>query len=320
MVEELPAYAPSGEGEHLFLWIEKRDRDTQDVASALASALALPVREVSYAGMKDRRAVTRQFFCVPASAEAKISGLALEGARILSAARHANRLRTGHLRGNRFRIRVREVGDPSAVRAAVERLAATGVPNAFGDQRFGIEDQNPALGKKLLKGERLPRAPSRFLRKLFLSAYQASLFNRLLAARVAAGTLGKALAGDVLRKEDTGGLFLCEDPAVDQPRVDRFEVSAAGPMFGPKMVPAGGEVARAEAGLLAAEGLSLDDFRRGRGETEGTRRAYRIRFAPDEVLAEGDTMTLGFTLPKGSYATVVLGEILEVMPRVSTAP
>jgi len=310
-VEELPAYLPEGRGEHLFIWVEKRDRDTQDVAQALAQAVGVPVREVSYAGMKDRRAVTRQFMCVPAEAEGALAGVALAGVRLLHWKRHTNRLRTGHLRGNRFRIRLRQVRDPAVLRAGCEALVRLGVPNYFGDQRFGQDHQNAAQGKRLLLGERLARSPSRFQRKLFLSAYQSLLFNRLLAARVIAGTWGTALTGDVLRKADTGGCFVCEDVAVDQPRVARFELSPAGPMFGPKLVMAAAGVAAAEQAALQAEGLTLEHFRRGRGETEGSRRPYRIPFDLREFDAAGQDATLAFDLPKGSYATVVLQELLE---------
>lgn len=310
-VEEIPAYEPSGQGEHLFLWIEKRGRDTPDVALELSRALGLPAREVTFAGMKDRHAVTRQLLCVPASAEDRVASVKMDGVTLLWWKRHDNRLRTGHLKGNLFRIRVRDVRDVGAARAGLERLSRVGVPNYFGEQRFGFEDQNSEQGKKLLRGERLAKAPSRFLRKLFLSAYQSALFNRLLAARLEAGTWARALKGDVLRKADSGGAFVCEDPAVDQPRVDAFEVSPAGPMFGPKMLAAADEVAAAEEALLREEGLTLDDFRRGRQETEGARRAYRFRFTATEVSAEGSVVELAFPLPKGSYATVVLRELLK---------
>jgi tRNA pseudouridine13 synthase len=313
-VEEIPAYAPSGEGEHLFVWLEKRGRDTQDVAAELARGLGVPEREVSYAGMKDRRAVTRQFLCLPAAAEARLPEQKLEGVRLLWWQRNSTRLRTGHLRGNRFRIRIRDIRDGAAARAVLERLGQTGLPNYFGSQRFGLDDQNAGLGKRLLLGQKLPRAPTRFLRKLFLSSYQAELFNRLLAARLLAGQLGTALAGDVLRKSDTGGAFVCEDPAADQPRVDGFEVSPAGPMFGPKMLAAAGEPGRAEAALLAEEGLTVADFRRGRGETEGARRAYRVRFVPEEVALDANGLLLAFELPKGSYATVLLREVMKEEP------
>ncbi len=308
-VEEVPAYPPSGEGEHLFLWVEKRGRATPEVASALAHHFAVPERDVSYAGLKDRQAVTRQLFCLPAKAEPLAASFLDPDVRLLWWRRHKNKLKTGHLSGNRFVVRLRGVRDFAAAAAVLTRLAARGVPNAFGDQRFGAADDNAGFGKLLLQGRKLPRAPDRFRRRLFLSAYQSLLFNRLLAARLSAGTWDRALAGDVLKKHDTGGEFVCADPAVDQPRVERFEVSPAGPMFGPKMTAAAGEVAAAEGALLSAEGLKLEVFERGRGETEGARRPYRVPLGQVEQVREGEDLKLAFSLPRGSYATVVLREL-----------
>jgi tRNA pseudouridine13 synthase len=311
VVEEIPAYQPSGEGEHLYLWIEKAGRDTPEVARALSHQLGVPERQVGYAGLKDRQAVTRQFFSVPAGAEPRVASFAMDGVRVLEAKRHGNKLRTGHLRGNRFRIRIREVRDARAARAILGRLEVTGVPNYFGEQRFGRGEDNAELGRRLLLGQRLERPPTPFQRKLYLSAFQSLLFNRALAGRIRAGTLGRALVGDVLRKSDTGGLFVCAEPALEQPRVDAFEVSPAGPLFGPKMVKAGGAVAAAEEALLGDAGVTLEDFRRGRGETEGARRAYRIRLEDVAMEEEGRDVVLSFTLPRGSYATVVLDEVMK---------
>ena len=310
-VEEIPAYLPSGEGEHLFLWIEKVGRDTVEIARALAEGLGVSEREVGYAGLKDRQAVTRQFFSVPASAEGRAASLRLDGARVLEARRHRNKLRTGHLRGNRFRVRIRDTGDAAAARRVLDRLELTGVPNYFGEQRFGREEDNADLGRRLLLGERLPRAPTAFQRKMYLSAFQSLLFNRALAARVTAGTLSRALDGDVLRKADTGGVFVCEDPSREQARVDAFEVSPAGPLFGPKMPRAARAVAEAEQALLREAGVGFDDFRRGRGETEGGRRAYRIRLHEVSVEEDGADLVVAFALPRGSYATVVLDEVMK---------
>jgi tRNA pseudouridine13 synthase len=225
--------------------------------------------------------------------------------------RHGNKLRSGHLRGNRFRIRIREPDRPDAVEPVLAALRTRGLPNAFGTQRFGRGQDNAEAGKKLLRGERLPTRPDRFQRKLFLSAFQSELFNRALAERIAAGTFGRALSGDVLKKLDTGGEFVCTDPAVDQPRVDGFEVSPAGPLFGPEMTASAGEVAEAERRLLETEGLTLSDFRRGRGETQGARRPYRIPLAATSVSREGEDVWLAFELPRGSYATVVLSEVMK---------
>ncbi len=310
-VEELPAYTPSGEGEHLYLWVEKRGRDTREVVRVLSQALGVPEGEVGVAGMKDRHAVTRQLLSVPARTEPKLAGFSLEGVRVLWTRRHGNKLRTGHLRGNRFRLRLRGVKDVGAARESFSQLVARGVPNYFGEQRFGRAGDNADRGKALLLGQRLPQRPDRFQRKLYLSAFQSHLFNRALAERLRAGTFDRALLGDVLRKEDSGGLFVCESPEVDNPRVAAFEVSPAGPMFGPKMTPAAHGVAQAEAALLAEEGMTLSDFVRGGGETEGTRRPYRVRIGNPELTPEGEDLLLAFDLPKGAYATEVLAELLK---------
>jgi tRNA pseudouridine13 synthase len=310
-VEELPAYTPSGEGEHLYLWVEKRGRDTREVVRALSQTLGVPEGEVGVAGMKDRHAVTRQLLSVPARTEPKLAGFSLEGVLVLWTRRHGNKLRTGHLRGNRFRLRLRGVKDAGAARESFSQLVARGVPNYFGEQRFGRAGDNADRGKALLLGQRLPQRPDRFQRKLYLSAFQSHLFNRALAERLRAGTFDRALLGDVLRKEDSGGLFVCESPEVDNPRVAAFEVSPAGPMFGPKMTPAAHGVAQAEAALLAEEGMTLSDFVRGGGETEGTRRPYRVRIGNPELTPEGEDLLLAFDLPKGAYATEVLAELLK---------
>jgi tRNA pseudouridine13 synthase len=310
-VEELPAYAPSGEGEHLYLWLEKRGRDTREVVKALAAALGVDEGEVGVAGMKDRQAITRQLLSVPARAEARLPEFSLEGVSVLWSRRHGNKLRTGHLKGNRFRLRLRGVKDVGAARESFTRLSARGVPNYFGDQRFGREGDNADFGRLLLLGQRLPRRPDKFQRKLYLSAFQSRLFNRALVDRLRAGTFDTALLGDVLRKEDSGGLFVCEAPEVDGPRAAAFEVSPAGPLFGPKMTAAAHAVAEAEAKLLVDEGVTLDDFRRGGDETQGGRRPYRVRLGNPSLEVDGEDLVLTFELPKGSYATEVLHELLK---------
>jgi tRNA pseudouridine13 synthase len=228
---------------------------------------------------------------------------------VLWSKRHPHKLRTGHLRGNRFQLRIRAVRDAGAGEAVFALLSARGVPNYFGAQRFGARGDNAEKGKALIRGARLSRAPTRFERRLYLSAYQSLLFNRLLAQRVEQGDLGQALLGDVLRKQATGGLFVCASPTEDQPRMDAFELSAAGPLYGPKLLRAAHEVDAREQALLAEEGLSLEDFRRGRGETEGARRAYRVSLGEPHCERDGADLLLAFTLPSGSYATCVLEEV-----------
>ena len=310
-VEEIPAYAPSGNGEHLFLWVEKVGLDTPEAAFRIASALGLPAGQVSWAGLKDRVAVTRQWLSVPARAESALAALEPSPElRVLAHARHGNKLRVGHLRGNRFRIRIRDAERPQAAGPVMERLVAAGLPNAFGEQRFGRGD-NTLRGLALVRGERLPVRPSAFERKLYVSAYQALLFNRMLEARLRDGTLRRALMGDLMRKTDTGGLFVCHAPEVDQPRVERGEIVATGPVFGWKMPRSEGEVDAAEQALLAAAGLPLESVRRLGGIAEGTRRPFAVPVADARWSAEGSTVELSFTLPAGSYATVLLDEVMK---------
>jgi tRNA pseudouridine13 synthase len=306
-VEEIPAYAPNGEGEHLFLWVEKRGVSTPEAAKRIARHLGLTERDVSWAGLKDKQAVTRQFLCVPSKVEDTVALFADAEVRVLSAKRHRNKLKTGHLDGNIFTLRVTEVGDAGALRGAFDKLCREGVPNFFGDQRFGAAGKNAELGKKLLM--RGGKGGSKFERKLYLSAYQSLLFNRALERRLAAGNFARALQGDVLKKHETGGEFVCADPAVDQPRVEAFEVSPTGPLFGPKMRRAEGEVGAAEDALLTEERVEHSLFEAGGGETQGARRFFRVRMSTPSLEVEGDTARLKFGLPAGSYATVVLDEL-----------
>jgi len=310
-VDEIPAYAPSGSGTHLYLRVEKRGLTTRDVVRALAAALRVAERDAGWAGMKDKEAVTTQWLSFPTARDPDPSSLAGEGWRVVEASRHGNKLRPGHSRGNRFAVAVRG-GDLQQARACAGALRERGFPNFFGAQRFGATGRNAATGKALLLGGDDPEARrasrDRFLRRLCLSAYQSLLFNRWLAERLADGLFAVALEGDVMKKIDSGGLFTCRDPAADGPRVARFEISPAGPIFGHALRLAEGEPGAREERLLAAEGLALADFARGGGEAEGTRRAGRLPVAPAlEPLPDGYRAV--FELPKGSYATVVMGEL-----------
>jgi tRNA pseudouridine13 synthase len=310
-VDEVPAYLPSGAGPHLYVRIEKRGRTTRDALRDLARRLGVAERDAGYAGLKDRDAVATQWLSFPAARDPEPAALESPGLRVLEISRHANKLRPGHVRANLFAIAVRG-GDLERARACAAALEVRGLPNFFGPQRFGTEGRNAEVGRALLRGEATPEARraarDRFLRRLSISAYQSLLFNRWLAERMADGLFASALRGDVLKKLDTGGLFVCEDPAADGPRVLRFEVSPAGPMFGHALRPAGHEALVREERLLAAEGIALADFARGGGEAEGTRRAARLRVSVAlEPLEDG--YRASFELPKGSYATVLVGEL-----------
>ena len=308
-VDELPAYLPSGEGEHLFLLVQKRARTTQEVAKALARQVGAGERDVSWAGLKDRQALTRQWLCLPAKFEPKVGGFSMEGVQVLEARRHGNKLKSGHLHGNRFRITLRDVGDVGAAQATMQVLTARGLPNFFGEQRFGRSSDNAQAGRRILEAG--GRHRDRFERKLFLSAYQSELFNRVLEQRLRDGTMDRALEGDVLKKHPTGGEFLCAEVAVDGPRVAAFEVSPTGPLFGPQMRAPTGAAAALEARVLAEEGVTPALFENGGDETRGARRWLRVPLGQPTCAVEGRTVTLAFDLPSGSYATEVLREVMK---------
>lgn len=314
-VEEVPAYLPAGDGEHLYLWVEKRGLNTAEVARLIAKATNTKERDIGYAGQKDRHAVTRQWMSV----NSKLDTVTLEDdrVRVLEAKRHRNRLKVGHLRGNRFKVVLRGVGENAEAnaRAVLARLEAEGLPNFYGLQRFGRGGDNAQLGAAILGLGDHPQAgrarADRHLRRLALSALQSELFNRCLTARLEDGLFATPILGDVLRKRASGGHFTCEDPAVDAPRVASGELDITGPMPGPKERPAALQEALArEEAVLAQAGLSRADFAKAGAEAEGTRRPYRVPVTGVEVTSLGpDALSLSFELPSGSYATRVLAEV-----------
>ncbi|MFK7986940.1 MAG: tRNA pseudouridine(13) synthase TruD [Sandaracinaceae bacterium] len=307
-VEEVPAYLPAGEGDHLFVQFEKTSINTPDAVRRIARALEVEPKESGYAGLKDRHAITVQWASFLFGDAAKLD-TPIDGVRVLQAARHGNKLRTGHLKGNRFDLLVR--GAPIDRLADVQDSLATmekrGVPNYFGAQRFGGSNLRDAKAW-LIEGGRKPRKP--FLRKLFVSVLQSAVFNELLAARVSAGTLDRAEPGDLLQKTESGGMFPCEDSAVDTPRVESFEVGPTGPMFGPRTRLAEGQVGEREREAQARWGLDDVVMGRFRKAGQGTRRPYRVPLSDAQVTSEPDGLRLRFTLPSGAYATVVLRELL----------
>lgn len=301
-VEEIPLYAFSGEGEHAVVTVEKADRTTRDVAVAVARRLGVPNAGVGYAGMKDKNCVSVQSFTVSGVGEAAAAAaFEDEGCRVLFQGRHRNKLRLGHLAGNRFRVLLLGCSGSEA-RSAFDALEGPGVPNFFGPQRFGARGDNAAAGLRVLKGA---LRTDRWKRDLFVSALQSAVFNEVLARRLEAGTLASALAGDVLRREDSGGLFVCEDPEADQPRVSAFEVTPTGPIPGKKMVRPQGGVAAKEAAVLEEMGVDVALFSR---ET-GSRRPLRVPLS-DCCVEEGEGgCRVSFALPAGAYATSVIREI-----------
>ncbi len=316
VVEEIPAYEPSGEGQHTFITIEKRDRNTLDVIQQLAALLGISRRDIGFAGLKDRWAIARQRLSVPHTPPERLRDLTFDGVRVLEAERHRNKLRRGHLRGNRFRIRLRDVHPETEERmpAIVEILGVQGVPNGYAHQRFGNARQNHLAGQALLHNDQaaleqldVPYPRSRRHRSFYLSAYQSYLFNRYLTRRIQDGTFDTVIAGDVAKKHDTGGMFIVEDAEVEAPRAAAFDISATGPIYGYRMMEAQEEAGALEQEILEEERLSLEAFRPAR--LKGTRRF--LRWPPDDLTWEIDVhdLILEFSAPKGAYATALLREI-----------
>jgi len=316
-VEEIPAYEASGEGDHTFVTFQKRGLTTPEAVDRLARAVGVSPRDAGYAGMKDRHAVTVQTASFPGGDAARFATLALEGITVRAAVPHRHKLRTGHLRGNRFVLVLRSVeGAAEALarcQAVAETLAAQGVANYYGSQRFGRGGDNEARARRwLVEGGRAPRDATE--RKMLASALQSAVFNRWLSARVAAGELGRYVDGDLAtRHGPTGeGRPWAIDPAEAQGFYDARDVSPTGPMVGPKMPWPTGEALRREEALLVEDGLTVAHFAAAGSLAEGTRRAARI--FPEGLsvaLAGDDALRFEFVLPPGAYATVVMREFVK---------
>lgn len=327
VVEEIPVYDPSGEGEHLFVRFTKRALTTDEAVRAIGRGLGANLRDIGVAGLKDKVGVTTQTISVPiprgvvatAFAERALS-LSVAGVTILGASPHGNKLKTGHLVGNRFVIRVGGL-DRSRVDEvvlALERVGREGIPNAFGPQRFGKAKDNADRARAWLSGRAPAPGDSRF-RRLLWSALQAQIFNAVLDERVRDGTWKTPLLGDLVKRRTSGGLFLCADVQVDQERAALGEVSPTGPIFGIKMRPPEGEPARLEQRIIG-ELLGQDvDLGATKALGEGTRRGLRlwvedlrVERLPDGAPGEQDaSIRVYFVLPKGAYATTVLSAVVD---------
>ena len=388
-VQEIPLYEPSGDGEHIFFEAQKVDLTTREAVRRVAESLGINSRDVGYAGLKDRKAVTQQIFTVPATDgvdEERVMRLEIEGFAPRWAARHGNKLRVGHLAGNRFAIRIRGVNatDVVKLRPVLDQLCERGLPNYYGEQRFGRDAERPndELGLKLLAGdfagflqlylggndnrEDVAAARKLFddgnlaaandawprniqpegrvldrlvksadpaaavkkidgkLRRLYENAAQSAVFNSVVAGRVDDGLLSTLVHGDVAQKHTDdlrlGGLFTVEDAAVEQLRADAWQISPTGPMPGGKMRPRPhSAAAEREAAVLREMDLTNDAF----AKMPGTRRPLRVRPIDTRLSGgvdeKGQSITVAFTLPAGSFATTLLRELMKSGPKVPDA-
>ena len=330
IVEEIPAYEPSGSGSHVYVRFTKRDRTTLDALRDIARALACDPRDGGYAGMKDKRAQATQTVSLlvprdvdPSAFAERARALRVEGITVHDATPHGHKLKPGHLRGNRFAITVRDIARDrlDEVTQALDQLSTTGVPNAFGAQRFGVEGDNATRALRWLRGEERGPRDARTQRLLW-SALQSAAFNEVLEVRVRDGTWATPLEGDLLKLRSSGGLFVCTTVQLDRERADRGEVSPTGPVVGARMRWPEGAMCELEQGVVRRILGDAFDLERTRRLGEGSRRVLRM-WVEDlrwEILDRDSDQPSGtrasvrvyFVLPKGGYATTVLSSALSV--------
>ncbi len=313
-VEELPGFEASGAGEHLLLSVEKRGMNTTFAARTIAQWAGVDESAVGYAGMKDRHAVTRQRFSVwlPKRVAPDLAALDTDALRVLDHAWHARKLPRGGLAGNRFVLVLRGVcGDRAGIEARLQQIAARGVPNAFGEQRFGHGGGN--VGKALAmfaqggRGARIGREQ----RSMLLSAARSALFNRVLAARVAAGAWDRGLDGEAWMLDGSRSVFgpLPRDDALAG-RLADFDIHPSAPLWGRGELRSEGDARACELAALADdESLVLRSGLEAAGLKQ-ERRATRLR--PGDLAwqhSRSDGLELRFDLPPGTYATTVLAEL-----------
>jgi tRNA pseudouridine13 synthase len=310
-VEEVDGFEPAGQGEHLLLTVEKRGMNTAHAAKRIARWAGIPEMGVGYAGMKDRHAVTRQRFSVhfPKRVAPDLDGLVSDDLRVLASVWHNRKLPRGALKGNRFVLVLREVeGERAAVEQRLQAIAGSGLPNYFGDQRFGRDGDNVASARRMFAGQRVHRDQ----RSIYLSAARSELFNAVLSARVADGSWASGAEGEVWMLDGSQSVFGPEPSSEALAgRVARQDIHATGPMWGLGELRPTGSVRALE--LAAVEAFA--DLRAGL-EAAGLkqeRRALRVRV---DGLAwswpEPRCLQLEFGLPPGAYATGLLAELGEV--------
>ncbi len=313
-VEEIPRVLPQGEGSHLWLWVEKRSANTDWVARELARVLQCSHRDVGYAGLKDRHALTRQWFSVPhtdTTRENLQAGVLqindIEGVRLLEYQSHNRKLKRGTLDGNRFRLKIRSfAGNPIDLQHRLEQIQARGVPNYFGPQRFGHDGRNVRQGYSLLKsGKRLARNK----RSIYLSAIRSYMFNQVLAQRVRLGNWDRIIDGDLAMLDGSQSIFPCEMPDTEiEDRCSRHDIHPTGPLPGEAGTQPTALAAKLEMEVLQGSPELVDLLVSKR--VKASRRALRLYPAELEWSLQEDMFDLAFVLPAGTYATTVLRELL----------
>ncbi len=311
-VDEVLDIPLSGAGEHLWLWVEKRNLNTEEAARRIARAAGVPVRNISYAGLKDRHALTRQWFSLhmPGKADPVLEKAEDQALRILKSGRHQRKLQRGAHSANGFTLRLTELqADRGILEARLEQIKRHGVPNYFGLQRFGFEGGNVLGARDYAERQELP--VQRNLRSRLLSAGRSYLFNRVLAQRVAAGSWDQACVGDLLAFTDSRSFFPAGEAECSDPRLEILDLHPTGPQWGEGVSPASGKIQELEAAVAAAE----PSIAKWLAEA-GMKHERRILRLPIGGLSwhypEPDILQLEFVLPTGCFATAVVRELVSL--------
>lgn len=314
-VNEALSFEPSGQGEHRYLQIRKRGHNSQWVVKTLAAAAKVKPRDIGFAGHKDRHGVTTQWFSLMAPSELPLSPLPA-GMELIDETRHEKKLKRGALRGNDFDIVIRDLsGDQSGLEGALRRIGQCGFPNYFGEQRFGRDGANLQRALDWFANDRPPRG--RNTRGFALSAARSELFNRLLSWRIEVGSWCRLSVGDLAQLAGSQSVFAVS--AVDEELRDRLEsgdIHPTGPLWGEGVPATDGEVLKLESRLLDKFPALTGGLAQQRLRQE--RRGLRVIPADLSWSAQEGGIRLRFSLPRGSYATALLREIIDYEDRTIT--
>ncbi|PPC92031.1 MAG: tRNA pseudouridine(13) synthase TruD [Methylobacter sp.] len=309
-VYETLAFEPSGTGEHAFLYVEKTDENTEYTARQLAKHAGVRQRDIGYAGLKDRHAVTRQWFSIwlPGKPDPDWQALNSSSLQVLKTTRHTKKLKRGALASNRFDITIRQwQGDKDNTLKRLETIQAKGIANYFGSQRFGNNGQNINKALEFFAGAKTKREQ----RSLYLSAARSFLFNEILAERIRQNTWDQAIPGDILMFDNSNSCFAIEQPDQDiKLRIDELAIHPSAVLWGTGQWAARLDALQSQQNIIN----QYPELRDGliNAAVEKDNRPLRVRVEQFEWrFVADDTLTLEFNLPPGSYATSVLREIIE---------
>lgn len=315
IVEEVPLYKPSRQGNHLFVSFTKKQQTTKEIERQVCSLFNLKQTDIGIAGMKDKLSISTQTISINTenlnlNKEQIIDKLKTLNIKINSAEFHNNKLKPGHLLGNNFKIIISEIKNPEkdveTSKKIIKEIEKNGIPNFYGSQRFGLEN-NEQKGKLILENKL--RIKDKWLRKFLISSYQSYLFNYYLAKRIEKNKFNSLLKGDIAKKHSTGGLFFVENLDYEQKRFDEKEISFTGPIFGIKMLHTKQDSLNFEQEILRENKIDLEIF--SKFKIKGSRRISRILIKKINLKSSESKIELSFFLPKGSFATVVLREFLK---------